>query len=192
MVIDKNTKLPDDPTWTVQDLIDTFGIYALSDGDSVSYYVPVGEPENFTIIDDAPDYTYQQTKATLGEAPVMFGIALRLGDTYTEDRFPAYILCWYCDAWDIENLDALQEASEAEEEGEIEHLVVFPEFSNPSIDPAREPFLPDSEDLIKGIVRDCAINYHPYYIVNVKKRELLGNKLPRFLLLPQLRNPPIL
>lgn len=57
MIIDKNTKLPDDPTWTVQDLIDTFGIYALSDGDSVSYYVPVGEPENFTIIDDAPVYT---------------------------------------------------------------------------------------------------------------------------------------
>ena len=169
MVIDKNTKLPDDPTWTVQDLIDTYGIYALSDGESVGYYVPVGEPEDFTILDDESDYSYQQTKYTQGKAPVMFGIALRVDDIYTENRFPAHILCWYCKDWDIDNLDAIQEAYEAEEDGEVEHLVVSPEFSNPSIDTTRDPFLPDSDDLIEGIIRDCAINYHPYYIVNVKK-----------------------
>ncbi len=169
MVIDKNTKLPDDPTWTVQDLIDTFGIYALSDGDSVGYYVPIGEPEDFTILNDESAYSYQRTKYTQGKAPVMFGIALRLGGTYTKDRFPAYILCWYCDTWDIENLDALQEAYETEEGGEIEHFVVSPEFSHPSVDAARDPFLPDTDDLIAGIVHDNAIDYRPYYIVNVKE-----------------------
>lgn len=169
MVIDKKTKLPDDPTWTVQDLIDTFGIYVLSDGDSVGYYVPIGEPEDFTILNDESAYSYQRTKYTQGKAPVMFGVALRLGGTYTKDRFPAYILCRYCDDWDIDNLDALQEASEAAEQDSLESLVITPEFSNPSIDESREPFLPDTDDLIEGIVYDCSIDYRPYYIVNVEK-----------------------